>query len=777
MSMKRTRIALFTVALVTFCLPFGAHSAVPLTKVDPALERRIDALLARMTIEEKVGQLTMFAFGRPTGPARGNATREEQITLIKQGRVGSLIGEGFTIEIPTLTQMALTESRLGIPLLFAMDVLHGYRVIFPTPLAEAAAFDPELAERTAAMSARETAAQGLHWTFAPMIDVGRDARWGRVVEGSGEDPYLNAILGAARVRGFQGAALASEPGRVLATAKHMAAYGAAEAGRDYATVDISESTLNDVYLPPFRAAVDAGVATIMAAFHEIGGVPSSANRALLTGKLRRDWKFRGIVVSDWGSVEELVTHGYARDRRQAAKQALMAGVDIDMCSGTYLTELPKLVRARQVPMRVLNEAVRRVLRIKMGMGLFERPEQVVAAPFDTAAARALAKEAARASMVLLKNKNDLLPLHREAQRTIALVGPFIESRLEHLGAWWADGKADDVISIADAVRKRAGSKTKILQALGTDFRGKNKDIAEAVRIARQADVVVVAAGDPGWNTGENNSKVSLELSLPQRELLAALREVGKPVVLLLMSGGALAIGEQEPFLDAILLTWSSGVEAGEAVAELLFGEHAPSGRLPVTFPRATGQVPIYHARKPSGRPPGTPGGSSYTDSPADPLYPFGHGLTYTRFRYENLTVSPLAAKPGLPIHVSVQLTNEGPRSGTEVVQLYVRDEVASLTRPVKTLRRFTRVALAPGESKQVKFELSDADLGLFLPGGRFVVEPGWFTVFVGPSAAEGQQARFEVGGAQSLSGSILFSNGVMARVGQRQSTFRRTPRL
>jgi beta-glucosidase len=716
-----------------------AASARP--PADP-IDARAAALVARMTLAEKIGQLTQFSSGQLTGPGDRNATLERQRALIREGRIGSIINVRHAAQANELQHVAVEQSRLGVPLVVGMDVIHGYRTIFPIPLGEASSWDLALMEKTAAAAAAEMAADGIRWTFAPMVDVGRDARWGRVAEGAGEDAFLGAKIAAARVRGFQGD---GPTWRVMATAKHFAAYGGAEAGRDYASVDLSETTLRTVYLPPFRAAVDAGVGSIMSSFNEIAGVPSTGNRFLLTDVLRGEWGYRGLVVSDWGSVSEMVRHGYVEGLAEAAAAALHAGCDVDMCTGTYMDQLEALVKAGVVPMREIDAAVTRVLRAKLRLGLFEHPyvdESAAAAAQLRPEARELARQAARESIVLRKNEGELLPLPKTGKR-IAFVGPFVDAKLEALGCWWARGRAEDVVTLLEGVRAKLGGD--VPHALGTDFRGKRKNVAEAVATARAADVVVLFVGDPGWNTGENNSKTSLELVEPERELVRAIVATGKPIVLVLMNGAPMALAWEAEHAAAVLETWALGVESGHAIADVLFGDEAPGGKLPITFPRVTGQVPIHYDHKRSGRPPEIPGGSHYTDSPADPLWTFGHGLSYTKFVYDDLRVTPAVIARDGSARVEARITNAGARSGVEVAQLYVHDVAASLTRPVKELRGFERITLAPGESRRVSFTLGPAELGMWNARNQFVVEPGEFRVWIGTSSAEGLEGKLVVG--------------------------------
>jgi beta-glucosidase len=718
---------------------------------------RARGLVSRMTLEEKIGQLTQFSFGQLTGPGDRNASMERQRALIEQGRLGSVInvmGAKITNE---LQRIAVEKSRLKIPLLIGFDVIHGYRTTFPTPLAESSSWDLDLMKRTAAAAAAEMSAEGVRWTFAPMVDVSRDARWSRVSEGAGEDVFLGSQIAAARVRGFQG----DRPNRfwtVMATAKHFAAYGLPQAGLDYATVDVSETTLRSVYLPPFAAAVAAGAGSVMTSFNEVAGMPSTANRFLLTEVLRKEWGFTGLVVSDWGSVEELVRHGLVATRSEAAKASLVAGCDMDMCTGTYEAELAGLVRRGVVLPAAVDQAVERLLRAKIQLGLFDNPyveegkPPMVDLPNET---RALAREAAQKSIVLLKNEDDLLPLPKTGKR-IALIGPFVKSTKEPLGCWPALGKERHVVTLFDAVKRKLDtSNSTVIYSLGTEFDGNNKDLKEAIAVAKSADVVVLFVGDPGWNTGENLSKVSLDLTTAQSELVRAVHAVKKPTVLVLMNGGPMTIPWGAEHIPAILETWALGVESGNAIADILFGDESPSGHLTMTIPRSVGQVPIFYDHKNSGRPPGVDGGARYTDSPTTPLWPFGHGLTYTKFSYSDLKVSPAMIPMGGKVVVQVAIENIGSRTGVAVPQLYIRDVAASLTRPVRELRGFSRITLDPGEKRQLTFELGAAQLGLWNQRNKFMVEPGEFLVWVGPDATSGLEGKFTVARAAKVAAKRL----------------------
>lgn len=720
----------------------------------------IEALLARMTPEEKLGQLTLYNGGlAQTGPVVMTADPD----AVRRGRVGAVMNLFGAEATCALQRQAVEESRLGIPLLFALDVIHGFRTIFPVPLAEAATFDPQLAEQTARVAALEASAAGLHWTFAPMVDIARDARWGRIVEGSGEDPYLGSLMAAARVRGFQGKDL-REPSTIMACAKHFVAYGGAEGGRDYNTVDLSERTLREVYLPPFEAAVRAGALSVMSAFNEIGGIPASADRRLLTDVLRGEWGFEGLVVSDYTAIWELLFHGIAADSAEAGRKALVAGVDMDMVSGIYVHKLAEEVRSGRLPEAVVDEAVRRVLRVKYRLGLFEDPYRYCRDPererrlLLAAEHRRLAREVATKAIVLLKNEGNLLPL-ADTLRTLAVIGALATDSASVLGPWAATGRPGEAVTILEGLRA-ALPQTRVLYAPGypeappggfqeivaTALSPDTSRFAEAVAVAAQADVVLLVLGEHRELSGEAASRASVALPGAQEALAQRILATGKPVVVVLMNGRPLAIPYLAEAAPAILETWFLGSEMGNAVADVLLGRASPGGRLPVSFPRATGQEPLYYNHKPTGRPPRAEEKytSKYLDVHWSPLYPFGYGLTYTTFAYRNLHLS--SSRLGLQdtLRLTVEVTNTGTRSGEEVVQLYVRDEAASVTRPVRELKGFQRVALAPGETKTVTFELPVEALRFWGLENRWVVEPGWFTLQVGPSSAEGLEARFEV---------------------------------
>jgi len=732
--------------------------------VDAAVEKKIDALLARMTLEEKVGQLNQYASNLDlTGPPPSAGEQKKVVDQIRAGQVGSLLNVVGAEATRKAQQLAVEGSRLKIPLIFGLDVIHGYRTIFPIPLGEAASFDLQAIERSAHVAATEAAAAGVHWTFAPMVDIARDARWGRVMEGAGEDAYLGAQVAAARVRGFQGKDLAALD-TIAACAKHYAAYGFAEAGRDYNSVDISEHTLRNVVLPPFRAAVEAGVATVMNSFNEIGGVPSTGNVHLQREILKGEWAFQGFVVSDWGSIGEMVPHGYAQNLEQAARAAILAGSDMDMESRAYLQHLAALVGSGGVPAALVDEAVRRVLRVKFRLGLFDDPyrysdaareARVLADPAHAAAAR----DVARASIVLLKNEGGLLPLDKGLRR-IAVIGPLAADKDSPLGSWRAQGVASSAVSLVEGIRAAASPATRVDQAqgaalvtgrpdFGSELRFNTDDrsgFGAAVEAARGADAVVMALGEHAYQTGEGRSQVDIGLKGLQEELLRSVLAANKKVVVVLMNGRPLAIPAVVESVPAVVEAWHAGSQSGHAIADVLFGDYNPSGKLPISFPRHVGQLPLGYGRKSTGRPGPEPSvfWSHYTDAPNDPLFPFGFGLSYTSFSYSEPRLSaPELARDG-ELRVAVTLTNSGRRAGAEVVQLYVRDRVGSVTRPILELKGFQKLTLQPGEAREVSFTLRARDLAFYGAASRFEAEPGAFDVFVGGSSRDLKGAAFSL---------------------------------
>ena len=712
------------------------------------VENRIDALIARMTLEEKLGQLQQL-----DGEANGNY-RPEHVELVRRGLLGSTLNVRGARRTNELQRIALEQSRLKIPLIFGFDVIHGYRTIFPVPLAEAASWDPATVERAAAVAAAESAAAGVRWTFAPMVDIARDPRWGRIVEGAGEDPYLGAVMARARVVGFQGRDY-SAPNKIVACAKHWVGYGAAEGGRDYNTTDMSEHRLREVYFPPFKAALDAGVGTFMSAFNDLNGVPTSANPFTLTKVLRGEWKFDGFVVSDYESIRELINHGAAADESEAARVALSAGVDMEMVSRLYGKHAPALIRAGRLSVAAIDNAVRRILRIKFRLGLFERPyadEAREQAAILSQSNIAAAREAAARSMVLLKNERGLLPLSKDI-RSIAVIGALANDQQNMLGSWSGDGKKEDVVTLLDGIRAKVSRTTKVNYAKGcgiletnTDASIETRSIDEAARMARESDVTIVAVGESPEMSGEAASRASLDLPGRQLELVKALIATGKPVVVVLVNGRPMTVNWLAENATSIVESWFGGIQAGNATADVLFGDVNPGGKLPVTFPRAMGQIPIYYGYKNTGRPPDPNNKytSKYLDLPNTPLFPFGYGLSYTSFRLANLRLAASSIRLDGRLTVSAEVENTGARAGDEVVQLYIRDVVASITRPLKELKGFERLRLNPGEKRRVEFTLGPEHLGFYNRDMRFAVEPGEFKVYVGTNSVDGLEASFRV---------------------------------
>ena len=706
------------------------------------IEARINALLARMTLEEKLGQLQQL-----DGHADGNF-RPEHLELVRKGQLGSFLNVRGVKNTNTVQRVAVEESRLKIPALFGFDVIHGYRTIFPIPLGEASSWDTRAMERAASIAAKESRAAGVHWTFAPMVDIARDPRWGRIAEGAGEDPYLGAAIARARVRGFQGADY-SAPDRVVACAKHWVAYGAAEAGRDYNTTDMSEVTLREVYFPPFKAAVDEGVGTFMSAFNDLNGVPTSANHFTLTQVLRREWKFDGMVVSDYESVKELMNHGLAATESEAARAGVNAGVDLEMVSRLYNKHGAQLVREGKVSQATIDEAVRRVLRIKFRLGLFEKPyadEARESANIFSAESINAAREIAGRSLVLLKNERETLPLAKTL-KAIAVIGPLADDQKNLIGSWTGDGKAEDVVTVLAGIKTKVSPQTKVVYAKGCEITGDGVDgFVEAVRAASEADVSLVVVGESAEMSGEAASRSSLDLPGRQLDLIKAIHATGKPYAIVLMNGRPLTINWVAENSPAILETWFAGTQAGNAIADALFGDVNPGGKLPVTFPRNTGQIPIYYSYKSTGRPTDLNNKytSKYLDVPVTPLFPFGFGLSYTQFQLTNLQLSARSIRADGRLTASVEVENTGKRAGDEVVQLYVRDVAASRTRPVRELKGFERITLRAGEKRRVEFTLTPEHLGFYNSEMRFLVEPGEFKVFVGNSSVGGLEASFEV---------------------------------
>jgi len=714
----------------------------------------VERLLQQMTLEEKVGQLNQLGVqDTPTGPV----IDQGELAQLPMSTVGSVLGAYGFEQTRRLQEQVVTRSRLHIPLLFAFDVIHGFRTVFPVPLAEAAAWDPALAQRTARAAAVEATASGVHWTFAPMVDIARDPRWGRVVEGTGEDPFLGAALASAKVQGFHGDG-PPDPSFMLATAKHFVTYGAAEGGRDYNVADVSERTVREVYLPPFQAAVAAGVDGIMPSFNELAGTPLHSNTALLTGVLRNQWRFRGLIVSDFNAIWELSQHGIAGGPADRARLAFNAGVDIDMASQTYRQYLPTLVRNGQVPLAAVDAAVRRVLQAKQRLGLLEDPyrysdEARQRANVLTPQHRALAREAAQKSIVLLKNTDALLPLSKHL-RNVLVVGSLATDAEATIGPWALAGHPEDSITVLQGIRRAVAPDTEVVYLPGASpISDDTQNLIEVQQAARLAEVVVAVLGERADQSGEARSRADLGLPRAQEALLRALLDSGKPVVIVLMNGRPLVLSQTVRQAPALLETWFLGSEMGNAVADILFGDVNPSGKLPITFPRSVGQIPLYYAHKSTGRPPSGDEryASGYIDEHWAPLYPFGFGLSYTSFSYSAPRLSAQRLVSTQALAVTVTVTNTGARSGEEIVQLYLRDDVASVTRPVRQLRGFRKVHLAPGEARELTFTLDQEDFALLDSDFSPVVEAGTFTVFVGADSTTENQARFELTDSRALS--------------------------
>lgn len=719
-------------------------------------EADIEALIARMTIAEKAGQLSIFAdpmrvsTQQQMNPDAGRHVDSSLARRIREGRLIGLFNGVGALEGRALQRIAVEESRLKIPLLFGADVLHGFATVFPIPLGEAASFDPGLAERTARAAAVEATANGIHWTFAPMVDIGRDQRWGRVAEGAGEDPYLGSLFAAARVRGFQGPRL-SAPDSLLACPKHFVGYGGALGGMEYNSAEMSEQTLHEVYLPPFKAAFDAGAMSTMCAFNDLNGVPMMANRPLLGGVLRDQWKFRGMVVSDYTADRELVMHGVARDERDATRLAILAGVDISMQSDLYNLHLPALVASGEVPMAVVDEAVRRVLRTKKLLGLFDDPYRSldpVAQKRDTStpSARELARESGRASIVLLKNDGDVLPLKKSGQK-IALIGPFGADAKNLAGPWAPFSDMKDAVSLEQGLLNALHDPAMLAVVKGCDAeRPLSGGFDEALAAARSADVVLLAIGETQDMSGEAASRTDILLPFVQQRLAEIVVAAGKPVVVLLRNGRAMALEGAVRDASAIVVTWFLGTEMGNAIADVLFGDHSPGGRLPVSFPQSSGQEPFFYGHRNTGRPQVAAKDpfwkARYRYVTHEALYPFGHGLSYSRFRYG----APEVGSGKMPwdgsLILRAKLTNTGSREAEETVQLYVHDRVASLTRPVRELKGLRKLRLAAGASSVVEFTLARADLAFYDAQMRLAAEPGEFDVWIAPSATTGVPKLF-----------------------------------
>jgi len=736
------------ISLLAFgiCLIFlhGCHGHRKLSEGE-ILEQKVDSILTLMTLEEKIGQLNMLSGqGELTGPVTDG---HSYIDAIKQGRLGALLNVNGVAYTRRIQEMTLQESRLGIPMLFGYDIIHGYKTIFPIPLAEACSWDLEAIEKSARIAADEASAAGQHWTFAPMVDIARDPRWGRIMEGAGEDTWLGSLIAAARVKGFQGDDL-SAPNTIAACAKHYAAYGAAEGGRDYNTTDMSERTLREVYLPPFKAAADAGSATFMVAFNEINGVPASAN-PLLKYILRNEWNYNGMIVSDWNSINEMIAHGFAANSQEAAIFAMRSGVDLDMQGHVYAEVLYDLVKKGKIPVWQIDNAVKNILRLKFQLGLFDDPYRYCnsereATSILTPENRKAAREIARKSMVLLKNENHLLPSGKTV-RTLAVIGPLADDDENILGGWKALGDPDEAVSLIRGIRETVDPKTKILYEAGCNINDDDRSgFSKAVAEARKADVVILAVGESAAMSGEARSRADLGLPGVQHELVKEVFKEGKPVVLVLMNGRQLAIPWEAQNIPAILEAWLPGTEAGHAIADVIFGDYNPSGKLVVSFPRSTGQVPVYYNHKSTGRPadPEKRFTSKYIDIPIEPLYPFGYGLSYTSFMYSHMELSSDTITMSDSLEVGIRVTNIGNYKGEEVVQLYICDHVASVTRPVMELKDFKKIELDSAETVRISFMLTPKHLAFYDQNMQFITEPGVFSVMVGTNSVNYTGKKF-----------------------------------
>jgi beta-glucosidase len=728
-----------------------------------SLDQKVETLLSKMTLEEKIGQMNQYnGFWDFTGPAPKGGHAEKKYDDLKNGLVGSMLNVRGVKDVTAVQKVAVEQSRLGIPLIIGFDVIHGYKTISPIPIAEAASWDLDAIKKSAEMAALESSAAGINWTFAPMVDISRDARWGRVMEGAGEDPYLGSKIAEARVNGFQGNNL-SLNSTIAACAKHFAAYGFAEGGRDYNTVDIGTSTLYNMVFPPFIAAKNAGVKTFMNSFNELNGVPATGNKHLQRDILKEEWAYDGFIVSDWGSITEMIAHGHAKDGKHAAELALNAGSDMDMESHLYVKHLENLVGDDKVDLNFIDDATRRILKVKYELGLFddpykycdlEREKEITGSEEINNAALDIAKK----SIVLLKNNNNLLPLKKEGQK-IALIGALASDKTSPLGSWRIAADDNTAISVLEGMNQYSGNT--VTFAKGADLtHGKTEFVTElkinttdksefkkAKEVARNADVVVMVLGEHGFQSGEGRSRASLDLPGVQQELLEEIFSVNSNIVLVLNNGRPLAINWADENIPAILEAWQLGTQSGHAIAQVLYGDYNPSGKLPMTFPRNVGQVPLYYNYKNTGRP-NLPGPDSvfwshYNDEENTPLYPFGYGLSYSTFKYSNFSITNNFEKNS-KIEIAIDVKNTGAIEGKEVVQLYIRDKYASITRPVKELKGFELLNLKAGETKAAKFELTEKELGFYDNEGKWILEKGEFEVYVGTNSQTQNKKSFEL---------------------------------
>lgn len=724
--------------LILCLCTFGVTTASP---QNSPKDKFVSKLLKQMTLDEKIGQLAQCTYrGNFTGPDGGNLPKEE---YVKQGKIGSMLNVIGIKDIRRYQELAL-QSRLRIPLIFGLDVIHGYRTGFPLPLAEAASFDLEMIEEAARYNALESAADGLNWVFAPMVDISWDARWGRVMEGAGEDPYYGSRVAEARIRGLQGSNLA-DTATVMACVKHFAGYGAPIAGKEYNSVDMSLGQFANFYMPPYQAAIQAGAATVMSAFNDFNNIPCTANDFLLNQLLRKKWGFKGFVVSDYNSVEELVNHRYASDKKDAAAKALNAGLDMEMVSTCYLTYLKELIQEGKVKESVLDNAVRRILEKKYELGLFEDPFRYCnparsARVLNSPEVRNASLRMAERSIVLLENKGSVLPLAPQI-KSVALIGGLTKSQWDMAGAWAAMTDRNKIVTLHDALQQKGLA---VNYADGYDLKtNRMSGLQEAIQAANASDIIIVAIGEKANQSGEKTSKVNISLPEEQQMLVAELKKTGKPVIVLVMCGRPVIFNEAREHADAVLCTWWLGSEAGNAIYNVLLGKYNPSAKLPMTFPAHVGQIPIHYQQKSTGRPTSLKQAytASYIDSSTEPAYYFGHGLSYTTFGYSDLNVKP-GKTPGIHALVSVKVTNQGPYAGEEVVQLYVQDKTASVTRPIKELKGIRKIKLEAGESQTVTFSITDEALGFYDNDMNYKVEPGDFIFMAGGSSNNLQQITF-----------------------------------
>ena len=730
-----------------------------------SIDSKVADLLSKMTLEEKIGQMNQYnGFWNFTGPSPEGGDAKVKYEHLRKGLVGSMLNVRGVKDVRSVQKIAVEESRLGIPLLFGFDLIHGYKTVFPIPLAEAASWDLDAIQLSAQLSAKEAAAAGINWTFAPMVDITRDARWGRVMEGAGEDPYLGSLVAAARVRGFQGEDL-SAPSTIAATAKHFAAYGFAEAGRDYNTVDIGLNTLHNVVLPPFKATVDAGIKTFMNSFNDLNGIPATADAYLQRDILKGAWGFDGFVVSDWGSIREMIDHGYAKDRKHAGELAVLGGSDMDMESSIFINELETLLKEKKIPIAQIDDAVSRILKVKFELGLFDDPylycnedleKQITGAEEIVAATLEVAKK----SIVLLKNENNTLPLKKNGQK-IGLIGPLAADKTSPLGNWRIAAENNTAVSVLEGLQSYKGNTlvhTQGVRLIDKVPAGFHEEVAinitdrtgfdAAVEMAKQVDVVVMVLGEYGFQSGEGRSRTQLGLPGLQQELLEKVAAVNSYIVLVVMNGRPLILNWAAENVPAIVEAWHLGTQSGNAIAQVLYGDYNPSGKLPMSFPRSVGQLPLYYNQKSTGRPgadgedAGSVFWSHYGDEKNSPLFPFGFGLSYTQFEYSQVQLSATTLNRGESITATVEVKNTGAVKGKEVVQLYLQDPYASATRPVKELKGFQMVDLEPGERKEVRFTITEADLKFYNAKQEWAAESGTFYLFIGSDSTVKEKQRF-----------------------------------